>query len=191
MSAQVNNQEFQKWRLSDDKDLLIRDDSISIITLSGAGNRGSADNKEFKIPTAYIRDVIIYEDTGKLLLLFNKDSSMEVLVESDQVKHEIIDYLKQRPKLKNYSFEEESLLTRIKKPLIAGVIMTALFAVSYFTALELERGAEVESLVIILGIAALGSDKLLFIYLPILAIVAASIYFKGKHVVRKHVFAFK
>lgn len=191
MSAKINNQEVQTWRLSDEKDLLIRDDSISIITLSGAENRGSADNKEFKIPTAYIRDVIIYEDTGKLLLLFNKDSSTEVLVESDRVKREIIDYLKQRPKLKNYSFQEESLFTRIKKPLIAGIIMTALFALSYFTALELERGAEVESLVIILGIAALGSDKLLFIYLPILAIVSASIYFKWKHVVRKHVFAFK
>ena len=94
----------------------------------------------YKIPFSYVRKIIHREGSNVINVHFGKDAREEFRVDEEAVCYEILQILKKHPCCTDYRFDRYSLFRAIKRPLIAALILTALFGWAFLVAKDLEMG---------------------------------------------------
>jgi len=133
----------------------------------------------FSIPISYIKQIEMKEPGQEIKIYFGQESSEVIKIKDANKKQEIFEALKGiSPKL-IYTSKQVGKIGAAKKPLIALLILSAIFSLSYYMALLLENGELYgDQVAILLAIASLGTKNILKIFSLILLIILAAIYRK-------------
>jgi hypothetical protein len=103
-------------------------------------DNGRVSDKFMGVPESYLRYIEFQETERALGLHYGKETEDKILVSDPQLRREIFNYLREHTSEHTYEAKRKSLLTRIKKPSIALlVLLTIGGGVAYFL-LEAMRG---------------------------------------------------
>ncbi|WP_298393396.1 hypothetical protein [Flavobacterium sp.] len=123
------------------------------------------------IPLAYIKEIILEKNKDDIEILFGKNSTETIRIKDENSKNEIFDFLKINIKNSKHIIEEPSKLKTGKRPLIAMSVLFALFLLSLYFALEIEKGnydviPEKANIILslVLQISFLGSKYVILIF---------------------------
>lgn len=181
---------MKRWNLSKNKLLLIDEKFLGIVQSDHGGiNVNINDDGVFRIPIPYITKIEVEDSSHKMTVFFKEESYEEIRIGNDQAKREIVAYLKDQPSVfGGYEFRKEKLFSLLKRPMLAGVILSGVFLVAYFLALNIEAGKAVAAPVFILAIAGMGISKLFGIFSVIMIVIATTITLKVRANQQKHIF---
>ncbi len=139
-------------------------------------NQGIISNQFINIPVRYMNQVE-YSDSDKYITVkYGKDSEYKLEINDQINRKEIFDYLVLHTDYKQHFTKKPHILSRIKKPLIAFIILVCLFAWIYYFINRFDQGYQYEivgsegSIIgFVFGMAQLGLIKNLFIFtIPVL-----------------------
>lgn len=92
------------------------------------------------IPLAYIKEINLEKDKDDIEIFFGKNSTETLRIKDENSKNEIFDFLKLNINNSKHIIEEPSKLKTGKRPLIAMSVLFALFLLSLYFAIEIEKG---------------------------------------------------
>lgn len=181
---------MKRWNLSKNKLLLVDEEFLGIVPSDhGSINVNIKDSGVFRIPIPYIKKIEIEDLSHKMTVFFREESYEEIQIGDEKVKREIVEYLKGQPSaFGGYEFRKEKLFSLLKRPMLAGVILSVVFLVAYFLAFNIEAGKAVTAPVFVLAIAGLGSSKLFGIFSVIMIVIATRIILQVRNNQQKHIF---
>lgn len=143
-------------------------------------SQGKIDDQFFGLPIGYLRRVEYRDDDPELKISYGQDSEDTFDIPNQALRKEVFDYVKNNTTVEQTIVKKPSVLSRIKKPLIALFVVLGLFAFIYSWILDLNAGYVYElvpgrrgpGLVgISLALAQLGLVKNILIFSP-LALIA-------------------
>ncbi|MEP7236831.1 MAG: hypothetical protein ABI685_03160 [Ferruginibacter sp.] len=140
-------------------------------------------------PLSYIKEINLPEGKHYIELLFGRDSTEELKITDEQKKREIFDYFKTNIPSAIYSLNKPTALQSGKKPLIAFVVVAALFLWTLYVSVGIESGEAYDvtgqhyhSIAgIVLAIASIGVKKVILIFGSLLAIALVSFINKARN----------
>ena len=112
--------------------------------LRGELKEGIIDDRLIGIPLSYMKAISIQEGKPSIMIEYGKESEDEIIVSDETLKKEIFDYIKSLDYFKKYTHKKPSILKRIKKPLVALMVVIGIFAYVYSIIIGLEYGYEYE-----------------------------------------------
>lgn len=128
-------------------------------------------DKVLSIPFSYLKGIEYQEGKKYILIYFGQESEEQIRINNIEKRFEIFKHFKDNLPNSEYDFEKYSALKAGKKPLIAVVILSILFAWSFSLALNIESGYEYELVGsgrgitgIVLALANLGTVNLFLIF---------------------------
>ncbi|MFD2916363.1 hypothetical protein [Psychroserpens luteus] len=133
------------------------------------------------IPYSYIKSIENQEGKNQIKIFFGKESEEELIINNENTKKEVFNFLKQDNPSFKYSSETPSVLKYAKAPLFALLFISIIFIWSLYLAIKIESGVEYELVrggasitAIILAIANLGVFKILggFLFLLVITVFA-------------------
>lgn len=146
-------------------------------------NQGKISDKFIGIPINYMKRIEYRDDDRYININFGSDSLDSIESNDQKTRKEVFEYLKNNTAIKRSYVAKPSVLSRIKKPLIALLVISGIFAYVYSIIDGLSQGYEYELVGrhgrkgggalggVVLGLAELGLTKNLFIFMP-LALIA-------------------
>lgn len=157
----------------------VKKDQISLVEKELS--QGIISEKFLGLPVSYMKQIEYRDDDKYIKISYGSDSVDSIERKDQKSRKEIFEYLKSNTSIKKNYVEKPSILSRIKKPLIALFAVLGIFTYVYFIIDGLNQGNEYEIVGgrrggaglggIVLGLAELGLTKNLFIFTP-LAIIA-------------------
>ena len=151
-------------------------------------------NDVLGIPFSYIKSIQLQENKKYIQVFFGQGSEEYFRINDDSKRKEIFDYFKNNIPLTAYRIEKYSNSKTAKKPLIAGIIIFALFLWTVYVAAEIETGSQYEVIgdqrsiaSIVLVIAQLGVIKVTLIFGSLLVIAVYSYICKIKNKANIHI----
>ena len=140
-------------------------------------------------PFSYIKQINLYQGKKYIELLFGKDSTEHLRISNETKRREIFDHFKTNIPGAVFSHEKFSPLRAGKKPLIAFVVVLAIFIWTLSIAVGIESGNDYDvsgqqyrSLAgIVLAMAAWGVKNVVLVFGTLLAIAIISFIRKAKH----------
>lgn len=137
------------------------------------------------IPLSYIKQIRKDNSKTYIEVLYNKDSSEHLRVKNKIIKNEIFEYFKLNINNSGFFIDHYSKIRIGRKPLIAMLVVTAIFLWSYNIASGIENGNDYKivgsyrSLAsVVLMIAALGTKNVCMIFGCLFAISLTSFILK-------------
>jgi hypothetical protein len=137
----------------------------------------------FSIPFSYVKSIESPVERNNILIIFgNSSSEEELIVDNLNIKQEIFSYLKEVfPKLE-YVKRKPSIFNHAKPQFFAILFSSGLFAWIFYLANQIENGYEYEVVgesnglsSLILGLAQLGTFKVIIGFILILTIATLSL----------------
>ncbi len=162
--------------------------------------QGQINEKFIGLPISYIHHIEFREKDSELRCFYGQDSEDTLRISDEKLRKEIFDFIKSNTEFLRYDVEEPSILSRIKKPLIALGVVSGIFLYVYSVIDGMNQGYEYEIVGggrrgpglggIVLGLAQLGLVKniLLFGSLAGLAIFSISRKVKNNSLIHRLVF---
>ncbi|MFT5262355.1 MAG: hypothetical protein ACI8YQ_001084 [Polaribacter sp.] len=160
--------------------------------------RGEINEKFMGLPMSYIYYIEFREEDNDLRCFYGQDSEDTLKISDEKLRREIFDYIKSSNVGLRYDEEEPSIVSRIKKPLIALGVVSGIFLYVYSFIDGMNQGYEYEIVGggrpgiggIALGLAQLGLAKnvLLFGSFAGLAIFSISRNIKKNSLIHRLVF---
>ena len=145
----------------------------------------------FSIPYNYIKEIHYEIENPVVEIFLRRSASIDLKVHDQEKREEIFNYFKTQLRSTQYDYQEHSWFMAIKKPLIAFVFVNILLAWSYLVAGMIQNGEDLGTqLVIVLGVAGLGTKIILYIFVIVNIILAFLFYLKIKNSPKKHVLIF-
>jgi len=147
-------------------------------------NNGIIDDKFIGLPISYIKTIEFREDDDALNIEYGKDSEDEIKVSDPILRKDIFDYIKANTSFVKFKQQQPSIIRRIKKPLIALVILLGIFLYIYSIIDGMNQGYEYELVGsggpgiagIVLMMAGLGLLKNVLIFGSLASIAMYRIY---------------
>ncbi|WP_212003866.1 hypothetical protein [Chitinophaga sp. HK235] len=139
----------------------------------------------FGIPLHYINE-IRWQEGKKYIQVFFRGSEEYLTIYDDAKRNEIFNYFKTILPAFSYTTERQTGIQAGKKPLIALVLTGVLLLVALFFANRIEAGVNFEFgnraglLTAVIGVASLGTSKVLLIFGSLSAIAGISFVRKAK-----------
>lgn len=135
-------------------------------------------SKLFNIPYSYIWKIENQEGKNYIKVFFGNDSEEELMIENENIKQDIFEFLKEDLNKLKYSSEMPSVIKYTKAHFFALVFTTGIFIWSLYLSLQIESGVVYELVGgsrpgitgIVLMLANLGSFNLIIGYLIVLGI---------------------
>lgn len=147
------------------------------------------DKETFGVPLSYIKEFIYQEQKNYIQIMFGIDSEEHLRIGDTENRKEIFEHFKNIIPHSSYHLDKYTLLRAGKKPLLALLVVSALFIWTLFIAFGMEAGTEYDvsgghynsfaGLVIMF--ASLGVKKVMFIFIPLMAIAILSFIVKVKN----------
>ena len=144
-------------------------------------NQGKISDKFMGLPVSYMKHVEYRDDDKYLNISYNQESVDSFEIINNETRKEVFDFLKTQTDNKASGVEKPSVLSRIKKPLIALAVIGGIFAYVYSVISGMNQGYEYEVVGgrrggpglggIVLGLAHLGLMKNALLFGP-LALIA-------------------
>ncbi|GGB24629.1 hypothetical protein [Puia dinghuensis] len=142
----------------------------------------------FGLPFSYIKEVRHQAGKKYIQLFFRGDSEEHLRIDNEEKLNEIFDCIKDALPYSAYKIDKYSPLRAGKKPLIALLVVIALFIWTLFIAADMESGIEYDVhgghynsfAGLVLMFAALGIKKVVLIYTPLLAIAILAFILKAR-----------
>lgn len=141
-------------------------------------------NKMMSIPLSYIKKI---EKRDKSIYIFYASKSSErIIISNDSLRNTIFDYFKNNISHLSYSQENISVISSVKRSVIALIVILLVFFYTMTLALDIENGNDYEIqsyksvFTIMYVIAKLGSVKVIMIFSGLILITATNIFFKAK-----------
>lgn len=139
-------------------------------------------------PLSYIREINLTEGSNNIELVFGKDSTEDLKIASELRRREIFEYLKNNIPDSAYTLYKPTAIQAGKKPLIAFVVVLALFIWTLYLALGIESGNDYDvtgqrynSIAgIVLAIASIGVKNVILVFGALLTIAIISFIKKAK-----------
>ena len=138
---------------------------------------GKIPTELFSIPVAYVKKIEMKDMENTIKIYFGQESCEVITVSKVDKKMEIFEALKNlSPKL-IYAQKKVGKFGAAKKPLLALLILSVLFGISYYMAMLIENNELYgDQIALLLAIASLGTKTILKIFGVILTIASISIY---------------
>jgi hypothetical protein len=132
----------------------------------------------FSIPYSYIKQIENQSGKNYIKIFFGKESEEELYIDSDIIKKEVFEFLKNDNQNLKYSIEIPTVMQYAKAQLFALLTISGIFIWSLYLAIQIESGVEYELVGggnpgitgIVLAIANLGSFNIIIGYLVLLGI---------------------
>jgi hypothetical protein len=138
----------------------------------------------FSIPYSYIKKIENSQTLNKIQIYYGKDSEEELIIDNQNTKNEIFNFLKNENPNLIYTKKLPSFITYFKPQLFAILFILGFFAYTYLISTEIEKGVIYETSGglggIVLILANLGKTKVILIYIALLLIALFSIFRKSK-----------
>jgi Na+-transporting NADH:ubiquinone oxidoreductase subunit NqrF len=136
----------------------------------------------FSIPYSYITSIQNQNGKNEIKIFYGNGSEDELILNDENIKKEIFDFLKKDLPNFKYSSELPSVLKYAKPQFFALLFTTLLFIWSLYLAIQIESGSEYEIVgggrgiaSIVLAIANLGTFKNIMGYIVLLGIILLSL----------------
>lgn len=151
---------------------------------------GKIDDKFIGLPMSYIRKIEFREDDSELKISYGEDSEDSFDIPDHELRKEVFEYLSAHTKVKERTVKRPSILSRIKKPLIAFLVVAAIFTYVYTIINGLNQGYEYELIPgrrgpglagVVLMLAQLGLIKNILIFSPLALIAIYRMYLNFKN----------
>jgi len=176
------------WKIKDSKVnrlILIKDKSIykgnpsleDLDKFSSEMNEIPFENKLFSIPYSYISMIENQKGKQEIKIYYGNDSEEELKIENEMTKKEVFDYLKQDLIGFNYSSILPGVFKYAKAQFFALILITAVFLVACYYAIQLNNGVEYEVVgrpglyAFVFGLAHFGIAKLTLAYSLLLGLM--------------------
>jgi hypothetical protein len=132
----------------------------------------------FSIPYSYIKQIENQSGKNYIKIFFGKESEEELYIDSEIIKKEVFEFLKNDNQNLKYSVEIPTVINYAKAQLFALLSISGIFIWSLYLAIQIESGVEYELVGggnpgitgIVLAIANFGSFKIIIGYLILLGI---------------------
>ena len=151
-------------------------------------NQNQIPNDLVGIPIAYIKTIHLSESKDYIELLFGRESTEHLIVKNPIRKQEIFDYFKGNLSNFTYKVAQQTVFQAAKKPLIALLVVSLLFVYTLSIATEIEAGAVYEMhgnglslAALVLILALLGVQKVIFIFAIPICIALIAAFKKAQH----------
>lgn len=95
-----------------------------------------------RIPYSYLKTIRLQEGKKYIQVFFGKDSEEHLRIKNKSRRKEIFNYFKENIPRTAYSFEKYSALKAGKKPIIAIALVSVLFILILYFAIQIENGVE-------------------------------------------------
>ena len=119
----------------------------------------------FGIPFSYINRIELRQGETYIEVFFSEESTERIELKNQKTREEVFNYFKANIPEAKYKLEEYSSLQSAKKPLIAILVIIAIYSWSLTTAILLGKGELYgQQLVIILALAGLGVFRLTLLF---------------------------
>lgn len=159
------------------------DNIVSSSTILGLPEKGF-----IEIPFHYLKEIHMEEGKPYIEIFFGNDSTEHLRITDHHRKQEIFDYLRSNIPNSRSSIDAYSIFRAGKKPLIAMIIVLALFLWTFYIANGLDQGLEYDvagkrynSVAgIVLALASLGTGKVLLIFGTLFCIALIAFISKTK-----------
>ncbi len=156
--------------------------------ITKALNKEEIDKKFISVPINYIKHVEYRDDDPKIRIFYGQDSEEELKVSDQALRKDIFNYLKANTDVMEVKQEKPSVLSRIKKPLIALLVLLGIFiyVASIIDGLnsgyeyELRGGGRPGIGALVLGLAQFGLATNLMLFVPLGSIALFMIYKRSK-----------
>lgn len=128
------------------------------------------------IPISYVKTVEYRKDDNFLKLSYGKESIDSFDIIDQKIRKEVFDYLKTNTTIKKSWVKQPNIISRIKSPLIALLVLVGLFIYLYVLIDNMNQGYEYEISTMgvgsfVLGLAYFGLTKNIIVF-SILGLVA-------------------
>ncbi len=142
-----------------------------------------------RIPTPYIKEILLQEGKNYIEVLFGQDSSEHLKIRGELLRTEIFNYFKDNIPKVTSSIEKYSKLKAGKKPLIAMAVVLVIFLYTLYYAIGYDEGKQYEissghynSITgIALAIASYGVKNVVLVFGSLLAIAILAFIRKTKN----------
>jgi len=142
-------------------------------------SKGEIPEELFSIPISYIKRIEMKDIEQEIKIYFGQESSEIIKIKDANKKQEIFEALKEMSPKFMYESKVVGKFGAAKKPLIALLVLTPIFAISFYMALLLENGELYgPQIALLLAIASLGTKNILKVFALILIIISVAIYRK-------------
>ena len=139
-----------------------------------------AQKNAMTIPFSYIKHIQYFEGKKYIQIFFGNASEEHWRIENESVRFQVFKHLKENLPKTEYTAGKFNLWKTGKRSFSALAVVSALFFWLLYLALEIEKGYEYTIVghsrkgvgELILGIANMGSMKIIFIFCPLLLLVA-------------------
>lgn len=150
---------------------------------------GQLNNSNFKsdkligIPLSYIKEIHLDNSTNFIEVFYGRESSEHLQINDASKRNEIFNYLKETiPNSKSYTDHYSKWKTG-KKPLVAFGIILSFFILTLYIATDFENDYEGRYnfiIAAIIGLASLGTQKVVLIFGSLLGITAVNFFIKTR-----------
>lgn len=145
--------------------------------------QGIINEKFFSLPVSYLTSAEFRIDDTCIRLYHGKDTEDEIVISNNTLREEVFEYLKLNTEYIDFKKHKPSIITRIKRPLIALCLVLGIFIYVLAIMHSLNEGAEFELRgnrpglgTIVLGLANLGLTTNLAIFIPLFSIAGFKFY---------------
>lgn len=176
------------WKIKESKFnrlILIKDQSIykgnpsieDLDKFTSGAKEIPFENKLFSIPYSYISMVENQRGNPEIKIYYGNKSEEELKIENQMVKQDVFDYLKRDLNGFKYRSFVPGVFKYAKAQFFALILVTAVFLIALYYAIQLENGVEYEladrqSLyAFVFGLAHFGVTKLLMAYSILLGVM--------------------
>jgi len=140
---------------------------------------GKIPSELFSIPLAYIKTIEMKDIEKKISIYFGNDSCEVITINKEDKRLEIFESLKTLSPKFMYSHKKVGKFGAAKKPLLALLILSIIFGISYYMAVLIENDELYgDQIIILLAIASLGTKNIIKIFGLIVTILSIAIYRK-------------
>lgn len=140
-----------------------------------------------EIPQHYLKEINLQEGKNYIEVLFAGDSVEHLRIKDDEKRREVFEYLKANVPGSRSFTDKFSKLRAGRKPLIAMVVVAALFAWTFSVASGIEEGNEYEvvgnarsTASIVVGLASIGKTNVILLFGALFAIALIAFIVKTK-----------
>jgi len=146
------------------------------------------DKKTFGVPLPYIKEFRYQEGKNYIQIMFGADSEEHFRINEREKRNEIFEYFKSIvPNAISYT-DKHTPLQAGKKPLIALLVVSALFIWTWYIAAGIESGNQYQVTGnhynsfagIVLMLASLGVNNVFLIFILLMAIAITSFFLKAR-----------
>jgi hypothetical protein len=150
---------------------------------------GTVSDDVLSIPYSYIKNIQYQEGKQYIQVFFGQESEEYIRIKDDNKRNEIFKYFKDNIPGTAYQFEEYSAFKSGKKPMIAVILTSLLFAWTLYLSIQIELGYQYELVGgsghsitgLVLALANLGVLKVVLIFGSLLGIGLSSMIRKMRN----------